>query len=92
MKKILLVVLLALSLNAEGIMCLDSEDRFTKHQQLLAFASEREDYYSMKVENNLALKYIERAIASCDYYGEEKEVAAKLRSALMKLNKTLEKL
>ena len=92
MKKILLVMLLALSLNASGIICQDSQERFTKHHQLMMFASEREDYYSLKVENNLALKYIERAIASCDYSGEEKEVATKLRSALIQYGKLLKDL
>ena len=92
MKKILLVVLLALSLNAGGVICTDSQERFAKHHKLLMFASEREDYYSMKTENNFAIKYIERAIASCDYSVKEAKLAAELRSELVRFGKILEKL
>ena len=92
MKKIILVVLLALSLSAGGIICTDSKERFVKHHQLLLFASEREDYYTMSTECYLSIKYIERAIASCDQNEKEAKLAAKLRSELIRFSKMLKKL
>ena len=92
MKKILLVVLLALSLNAGGIICEDSQERAVKHHQLMIFASERKDYYFMGKENDLAIKYLERAIASCGYNENENRVAAEFRDALLNISKTLKKL
>lgn len=92
MKKILLVVLLALSLNAGNVICEEAQKSFAKHHQLLLFASEREDLYDMKVENGFAIKYIERAIASCNHGGKEAKLAAKLRSELIRFGKILKKL
>ena len=92
MKKLVLIVLLALSLKAGSIICEDSQERTMKHHQLMVFASERRDYYSMAEENGLVIKYLERAIASCNYDENENQVANKFRDALLNIKETFKKL
>ena len=88
MKKILLIVLLSFSLNASGVICEEAEKSFKMHFKLMLFAFERMDGYSMKEETSLSLKYIERAIASCDYNAERAISSNKIRSELTNLSKT----
>ena len=91
-KIFLLIGLLSFSLNAGNIICEDAQERVQKHLKLSSSAFERKDYHSMNEENDLTIKYIERAIASCDHNKKEDEVATKFRDSLLQRKETLKKI
>lgn len=88
--KILLVMLLALSLYSdEGMFCDSNFKSYQKYSELLEFSNERADFWGMKINCALSIRYIESTIAECgrEWYGREN--AMKIRSNLLLISRKI---
>lgn len=83
MKKIILVVLLALSLSGDSFLCKESFKSLREHQALLQYSIDRKDANDIK--NNMAnvIRYSEFAIVDCGEDWELRSLTIKLREALV---------
>lgn len=89
MKKILLVVLLALSLHAEVDFCKDAFNRYLKYDDAFVMALERVDVPELKKNNTLRLKYIEKTISTCGRKWHGRESAIEIRKSVIKISNYL---
>ena len=72
MRKILLVVLLALSLNADG-SCDFWISKYLTSNKLLIYATDNKDWKKVNAEAKRSLNYIEHVGANCEDMGETVE-------------------
>jgi len=92
MKKVILVVLLALSLQGSEFLCKDAHNRAYKHHKAYNFAFERMDKREMITQNKMEIYYAEKALVECGegwhLYGEW----VQWRLDLIEVGKKLKKL
>ncbi len=91
MKKIILILLMVFSLNANELMCDDSWDRYMKQYNLFEVARKRSDVLSMKIRAALSIAYIEETITECGDDWEYKETAEGIREEFFNVSEVLEK-
>ena len=92
MKKVILLLLVALSLSASEFMCKDSFNRYSKHQELFDFAYERGDVLQMKVSNQMSIMYIEKTIATCGGDWKGRDAALRIRENARAISEHLKRL
>lgn len=85
MKKIILVVLLALGLNGSEVACKMAENFSTKHAKLIVYAVEREDWSDYEVQIDLTLKWVDRALVECAADWSGRKEGEKVRATLLRL-------
>ena len=85
MKKIILLIAITLSLNANEIICQMSTDKYLKHYQLLEFAHERKDMFQVYWHTKASLMNLERIIVNCPLDDRQMAEAKKQRKGLMKV-------
>jgi len=91
MKKLLLVVLLALSLQGSSIMCEDAFERVQKYNKALSFAAESNDMFQIKVNIKMVILYAEKALVECGDDWKFKDATMNLRKGMINLSKKLER-
>lgn len=90
MKKVILILLIAFSLNASNVMCEDSTKRFNKYVKLVQFALERKDYVALDTNLYMEIRYAEKALASCGDDWEHKDRVLEIRKAAIEVMKLYE--
>ena len=83
MKKILLVVLLALSLHGGEVACQESFKISMTHNVLIVAAIERGDVVARNREIKLTLKWLDRTLAECPADWIPRKTATDLRDFLL---------
>jgi len=91
MKKIVLVVLLALSLQAGSILCEDAHSRVLKYNKLFIFAAERNDKLDMELNVDMLILYTEKALAECGDGWRFEKATSELRRAMIDFSEELKK-
>ena len=86
MKKIILVVLLALGLQGSAVGCQESAKLGLKHNKLIIRALKREDMFAYKVQMSLAIKWLDRALVECPANWTGRRTATSLRDYLLELS------
>ena len=89
--KILLLIIMTLSLNANEIICQMATDRYLKNHKLLEFAYERKNMFKIKWHSNNTLTNLERVMVECDLSDKQMKEAIKQRKALITLQEALKK-
>ena len=83
MKKIILVVLLALSLYGKSEVCQSHLDESLKLNTMVGLAAERQDFFSVRVNAKKLILHLESIIVECPK--AEAGHARTLRSGLLKI-------
>lgn len=87
MKKNILVVLLALSLQGGEIACQEAHKISSKHAMMVSAAMTRKDRHDYGKQIDLTLKWLDRALAECHPAWYARERANDLRDYMLKLKK-----
>lgn len=89
MKKLLLIVLLALNVFGGEVMCDDAYERFLKYNEQFAFAYERKDLIASYVASGQRVFYIEKTITSCGRDWKHREQALIVRKSIVDVHNTI---
>ena len=92
MKKLFLVFVLVVGLNASSFICDDSVKRIKKYNVLFSFAHEENNIREMVFTNNQRLSYAGKAIANCDSEKYSIDALSNLRKSYLKLRGILSEL
>lgn len=87
MKKVILVVLLALSLHGGEIACQEAHKNGIKHGMMVHAAITREDRHDYGVQLGLTIKWLDRALAECHIAWYGRQTAIDMRSYMLKLKR-----
>ena len=67
MKKVILVLMFVVGLNASESACDYSYDNYLKYNELFNMAFERKDFSTMRIYSSMRIYYIETSIVECSH-------------------------
>ena len=88
--KTILILLIALSLNASSISCKMANDSYVKDFQYYQFAYNKKSKFEMKWYSTKVLNSLERLMVECPLTEEQTEEAETQQSKLIKIVKAFE--
>lgn len=88
MEKLIISVLMALSLNASGVLCQMATDNYLKNYKYLQFAYESKSAFKIKWKAGNTLNSLERVMVECDLNATQTQEAQKQREQLLKITKS----
>jgi len=89
--KTIILILIALSLNASSITCDMARDTYKKNYQYLKFAKDKKNYFETKWYVNKTIGSIERVMVECQLTKEQLSNANSQRDQLLKISKQIKR-